>query len=109
MKGKYLLIMVVALLLTGCSAKRTAMNDLRHFTTQLQTHGNEYTVEDWKEAAVDFKNISDRISKHEYTAEEREEIGRMKGECLASFGKSVVNKITNAASELKGLFEGLIK
>lgn len=111
MKLKYVWIILAVLTFTSCSTKMSAVKDLRHLNYELATYGDQYNLEDWKAAAADFQEINQRIRRYDYTAEQREEIGRLKGECIANFGKGVVSntitKITNAASELKGLIEGL--
>lgn len=111
MKARHLIMMLMLLTLTACSTKRSAINDLRRFNNELAVYGPEYNLEDWKAAAADFQDINQRLRRYEYNAAEREEIGRLKGECIANFGKGVasnaITKITNAASELKGLIEGL--
>lgn len=113
MKLKCIMMSLAVLVLTSCSTKMSAVNDLRHFNDRLEKHGTEYSIAEWKEAATDFREINEKLNKHrdKYTTEERQEIGRLKGESIALFGKSVassaITKITGAASELKGLIDGL--
>ncbi len=113
MKLKCVMMSLAVLVLTSCSTKMSAVNDLRHFNDRLEKHGTEYSIAEWKEAAADFREINDKINKHrdKYTTEERKEIGQLKGESIALFGKSVassaITRIAGAASELKGLIDGL--
>ncbi len=114
MKTKVILAMFCAsLLFSSCSTKTSAINDLRSLQERIEKKGETYTVEDWKEAKEKFEKINAQIEKNKdkYTAEEFEEIGRLEGLCLSSFAKSVIgnvkNKVTNAASAIKGLIDGI--
>lgn len=114
MKTKLLLVIAcVGLVFTSCSTKTSAINDLRSLQRNIEMKGETYTVEDWEKAKDKFEKINKQIEKNidKYTAEEYEEIGRLEGQCVSSFAKSVVsnvkNKVTNAASALKGLIDGI--
>lgn len=114
MKTKVLIALCcVGLSFTSCSTKTSAINDLRSLQERIEKKGENYTVEDWKEAKEKFEKINAQIEKNKdkYTAEEYEEIGRLEGLCLSSFAKSVIgnvkNKVTNAASAIKGLIDGI--
>lgn len=101
------------MLLASCATKQSAVNDLRAFQQEIDTKGMTYDLNDWKKAAQDYAKINKRIYKHynDYTAQELEEIGKINGECAASFAKgtaqNIGNKAQGAISLIKGLVEGV--
>ncbi|MCR5312369.1 MAG: hypothetical protein K6E54_01735 [Bacteroidaceae bacterium] len=112
MKVKVLFtILVAGLCLASCSTKSSAVSDLRSLSNDIQENGSTYTVEEWKAVKNKFEKVSEKINKYEYTAEEYEEIGELKGKCVAYFAKGVVNnvtnKITNVANQIKGVVNGV--
>lgn len=112
MKKKIILgIIVLGACLSSCSTKNTAVSDLRSLSQEIATNGAEYTADEWKEVKKKYDDINAKLDKYEYTAEENVEIGRLKGQCVASFAKGVATnvkgKVVNAASQVKGIIEGI--
>lgn len=103
----------VMMLLASCATKQSAVNDLRAFQQEIDTNGMTYSLNDWKKAAQDYAKINKRIYKHydEYTPQELEEVGKLNGQCAASFAKGTAqnlgNKAQGAVSLIKGLIDGV--
>ncbi len=106
-------ISALALLLSSCSTRTSAISDLRALTSDIRNYGSEYTISDWKKVKNEFEKIQDRLSKYDYSAAERQEIGELKGQCVKYFAKGVVTnaagQIIGISSEIKGILEGLKK
>lgn len=104
-------IMFATVLLTSCSTKTTAINDLRSFANEIDKNGATYTVNDWKDAAKEYQKIDNNLKKYEYNAEQTEEISRLKGQCVGSFVRNVAtnakDKVNTAVSAAKGFVEGI--
>ena len=111
MKSIYVLLVSCAVVLSSCSTKTSAINDLRSLSTEIQENGAEYNVEQWKKAGQKYEKITNKISQYKYSVEQNREIGELKGKCAAYFAKGVVsnitNKVTNMASQLKGVIDGV--
>ena len=107
-----LLVMAVVMLLSSCSAKQIAYSDLKKITKELRYYSEDYTLSDWKEAALDFKDIASRVEHYDYSYEKRREIRRMEGECagylLKGAGTSAVRSIFNITEEIKAGVEGFL-
>lgn len=105
------LLMVVAF--SSCQTKQHAINELESFSNELRDHGEYYDVNDWKKAAQQFQKIRKNIDKHDYTAAERKEIGKLEGQCAGYFVSGVKQKLTNGilgiGGELKGILEGILE
>lgn len=107
-----LLALLAIVLLSSCSASQAAYSDLRKYTAQLRDYGQDYTLRDWKDAAIDFKNIAQRVESYNYSPEKQREIRRMEGECagylLKGAGTSVIRSVLNISEELKAGVEGFL-
>ena len=115
MKKLAILFFAGALTLTSCtSSKYAAVNSLRNFTTELGTMANNsssYNQTDWAKARAKYQNINDKISKYEYTSDERSEIGELQGRCVGYLAKgtanTVVDKVKGAVNQVTGIIEGV--
>ena len=107
-----LLVMTAVVLLSSCSSKQVAYSDLKKITHELRDYSDDYTLNDWKDAALDFKDIVARVSRYDYSAEKRREIRRMEGECagylLKGAGTSAVRSVFNITEEIKAGVEGFL-
>ena len=108
----FLLALLAIVLLSSCSAKQVAYSDLKKYTHELREYSQDYTVNDWKDAAIDFKDIASRIEKYDYSREKKREIRRMEGECagylLKGAGTSVIRSVINISEEIKAGVEGFL-
>lgn len=114
MKGKIVLMAVLAVLMLGsCATKQSAISQLERYSYELRDNAQYYSVRDWQNAVDDFKTIRKRIAKHEqdYTPQEKRHIGELEGQCakyMAQGAKQrLVNGVRNIASELNGIIEGI--
>lgn len=113
--SRYVTLLLVAMLaLTSCkSSKQAAMNDLQELTSEIKVNATEYDFKEWRKVKNRYIKIEKKLAKHEYTAEENEEIGKMKGECLGYFAKGVLtrssDKVMDAINQIQGLVDGLKK
>ena len=107
-----LLALMAIVLLSSCSAKQVAYSDLKKITHELREYSQDYTVNDWKDAAIDFKDIATRIEKYDYSREKKREIRRMEGECagylLKGAGTTVIRSVLNITDEIKAGIEGFL-
>lgn len=115
MKKTFLITLLLAVVsvftLSSCASKASAINDLRQLSEQVRDYGATYNVKDWKRTAQRYNKITDRLSKYDFTLEEMNEIGRLKGQCAGYFATGVIDnvggKVINAASLIKGFLQGV--
>lgn len=104
-------VALCATMLCSCATKGSAIRDLRSFANEIDRNGASYTVTDWKAAAVEYEKIEKKLNRYEYTAQETEEISRLKGQCVGSFVRNVADnasgKVKTAVSAVKGFIEGI--
>jgi hypothetical protein len=90
---------------------------MRKLTYEVETKGQYYDVQDWKDAYDDFRAIDDRMDVRKLTNEQAAEYGELKGRLVSKFAKcsvqSVVNSVKNyinqGAGIIKGIVDGLLK
>ena len=102
-----------ALMLTSCSTKQSAINQLESFSYELRDHSRYYDVQDWEKAGKKFVKLTKTVKKYEleYTPEELARIGRLEGECAGYMARGAKNNITDRLNgfinELKGILQGV--
>ena len=102
-----------ALMLTSCSTKQSAINQLENFSYELRDHSRYYDVQDWENAGKKFVKLTKTVKKYElkYTPEELVRIGRLEGECAGYMARGAKNNITDRLNgfinELKGILQGV--
>ncbi len=112
-KESFIVLILCTLLFVGCAtAEERRVKSLQEFTEELQQNYSKYTEEQWETAATEYETITDALQEGRYTDEERREIGRLKGQCLAIFTQYAVGmyqqKLENATNELQGVLEGFM-
>ena len=109
-KGMLLTVAMATLLMCSCATRQRAVNNLRSFQQEIEVNGAMYTIQDWKKAAKDYAKINKKIYKHysEYTPQELEEVGRLNGQCAASFAKGTSQNVTSKAQGAIGIIKGLV-
>ena len=104
---------VMALMLTSCSTKQSAINQLESFSTELRDHSRYYDVQDWEKAGKKFVDVTKKVKKSQmdYTPEELARIGKLEGECAGYMARGAKENITDRLSgfinELKGILQGV--
>ena len=92
MKRHLIPFMLIActLLLASCSSQRAAINDLASLVEKVEKNGENYTLADWDNVIQKCARIENELQKHEYSKEENEEIGTLKGRLAAIVAKDIL-------------------
>ena len=87
----FMLFIVGLLTLSSCSPKMAPVNTLRRLSTNMETKGEMYSLEDWNKAKNKYVKANQKIMKHrsEYTTAELAEIATLQAKCITGFGKGV--------------------
>ena len=113
-----LAFVVAAIAVSSCATRESAINDLQNFSYELRDNSQYYTakkwrkaVNKWKKAVNKFGKIRKNISRFDYTAAERQRIGKLEGDCARYMVKGakegVVDKVLGAGGELQGILDAL--
>ena len=106
-----LTFIVATLSVSSCATRESAVNDLEKFSYELRDNSQYYTVKKWKKAVNKFGKIRKNISRFDYTAAERQRIGKLEGDCARYMVKGakegVVDKVLGAGGELQGILDAL--
>ena len=108
-----LLSMVFGLMLTSCSTKQSAINQLENFSYELRDNSRYYDMHDWEKAGEKFVKITKKVKKHEmdYTPAEKAKIGRLEGECVGYMTRGAKDNISDRLrgiyNEIKGIIDGV--
>ena len=98
----FLLVAVLALSLASCAKMQAKhqMHSLESLIEKVEKHGDSFTQQDWAEVRQEYDEICTKMNQCEYTDEELQEIGRLKGRFYAACAKKAFG---NAGGLLNGL------
>ncbi len=87
----FMLFIVGLLTLSSCSPKMAPVNTLRRLSTNMETKGEMYSLQDWNKAKNKYVKANQKILKHrsDYTTAELAEIATLQAKCITGFGKGV--------------------
>ena len=98
----FLLVAVLALSMASCT-KWQAQHQIRaleSLTERVEKKGDSFTKQDWTEVSQEYDEICAKMNQYEYTDEQMQEIGRLKGRYYAAYAKQMLN---SAGSIFNGL------
>ena len=90
---KYLMLFMVVLLMASCSAERRGISHMRTLTNHIEREGASYSVDEWKDAYQEFRDIDNSIDKSKLSPEQRKEYTELQARCVKSFAKSSVSAV----------------
>ena len=100
----FLLVVGLIFTITSC-AKMQAKHQIRSLeslTEKVEKKGDLFTRQDWTEVSREYDEICTKMNQCEYTNEQLQEIGRLKGRFYAACTKKAFN---SAGGLLNGLFQ----
>lgn len=104
-----IILAVLVCLAISCSSYSPA-KELSHIANDLEYNSENYTIEDWENIILQYKSVLESMADYECSDEERLEIGRQQGRCLAyltkGYAKIAAKKSASFLNQLKGVVEG---
>lgn len=104
-----IILAVFACLAISCSSYSPA-KELSYIADDLECNSENYTTEDWENVIQQYKSVLESMADYECSDEERLEIGRQQGRCLAyltkGYAKIAAKKSASFLNQLKGVVEG---
>lgn len=102
----FLLVAVLALSMASCAKMQAKhqMHALESLTERVEKKGDSFTKQDWTEVSQEYDEICAKMNECEYTQEQMQEIGRLKGRFYAACTKKAIN---NAGGLLNGLMNSV--
>ena len=107
-------LFLCSLMMVACATREERqIKSLQRFTVELKTNSDRYTDEQWQQAINEYEQITESLKVGRYTDEERREIGKLKGQCLAIFAQYAIGayerELQGATNELEGALEGFLE
>lgn len=112
---KLLLIVLIFFCFYSCKDKETPIGELEEISIDLKNNSNTYNEEDWLTVTNKLNEVENELEKYkpEYTDEELEKIGYLKGVCatylfkqnLKTTSKQIHDAIIMLKGSLNGVFE----
>lgn len=106
-------LFLCSLMMVACATREERqIKSLQRFTVELKTNSERYTDEQWQQSISEFERITESLKSGRYTDEERREIGKLKGQCLAVYAQYALGayerELKGATNELEGTLEGFL-
>lgn len=103
-------MLMLLVCMTSCSDRLTPINKLRRLADDIRLKGPNYGMYDWERAKERYVRINNGLNKYEYTDEEWNEIGLLKGKCMGYFIRGVFESTEKKAKKgHAGQLEGILK
>lgn len=109
---KMVVLLMLAALLISCSTERRALGQMRTLTHNIETRGQYYDNDDWRDAYAQYKRIDDKMDVKKLNDEQQKEYGELQARCITSFAKckveSVVDSLRSYINQGAGFLKGLM-
>lgn len=106
---KYFSLIMLAVMLSSCSAERRALGQMRSLTTNIERHGEDYSIDEWKDAYLEFKEIDDKLDKTKLSPKQQQEYTQLQGRCIRTFAKSSVQNVKDGIATYLKEGIGIVK
>lgn len=93
----------------SCDSRKSAIDDLKSLVNNVEVNYDSFTQEDWDNISLSYSAIEEELQKHEYTDEELDEIGRLKGKYLGLQTKHTIENIEKRATDFGKQLDGVIE
>ena len=81
-------ILLVLVLMCSCDQKKSTISEYRDFAKELKANSEQYSEEDWEDAAT-FEKLEAKTEKCKFSAKEKRQLNKLRGQCAAYIVKSV--------------------
>lgn len=114
---KSVLLLLLVVVMASCSSEQRALSHMRSLTAQIEKKGQDYSIEEWKDAYYEFKEIDDSVNKDKFSPKQKQEYTELQARCVKSFAKSSVKAVKDGISTyikegidiVKGVIDGILE
>lgn len=113
----FLLVVVLTFTVSSCAKwqAKHQIHSLESLTEKVEKKGDSFTKQDWAEVSEEYDEICAKINQCDYTDEQLQEIGRLKGRYYAACTKHAFNAaggllnsfLQQAEGAIDGFMEGI--
>lgn len=103
-------ILFVLVLMCSCNQERSTISEYRDYAKELKTKSEEYTEDDWEDAAETFEKLEKKANQCKFSAKEKKQLNKLRGQCAAYIFKSVSkqakHQMEDAMEQISDMAEG---
>lgn len=107
------ILALCVIILTACNKEQRAIEKLSDFVEEVAKNAPEYSDEDWTKKDAEYEALLNEISKYNYSSEDCNRIGELKGRYSGIKAKNSVRnlfkEVDKATEEIKGVIKGFTK
>lgn len=114
----FFLAAILGLATTSCAKMQAKhqISRLESLVERVEKQGNDLSRQQWSQVKAEYDEICAKMKQYEYTAEQLQEIGRLKGRFYAACTKNALNAaggwfndfIEQAGGVINGFLDGLV-
>lgn len=103
-------IILLCALVCACNREQSALSEYRDFAKELKENSSDYSEEDWQRTAKTYEKLEQKVEKCEFSAKQKKELNRLRGQCAAYFMKSITRQakyqMQDAMEQFSDMAEG---
>lgn len=107
--GILIAVLMASFMVACATPEEKSMRSLQELYEDMELNHENYTIEDWEKAQVEFEVITAQMKLHNYTDEQLREIGKLKGKCSAYLTKGLFKRAEKGFIEFGGILEGYLE
>jgi hypothetical protein len=109
MKRLVVIFFALTIAMGACIRNQDPETALSQLNDELKANCENYTQEDWENAAERYSAIEEEVDGYGYTKEELVEIGRLEGRINAYFVKYAIDQGKNQMYRGAGMIKGMME
>ncbi len=93
----------------ACESPHSSIRDLEKLVAKVEKNYKSYSEKDWEKIEKQFSEIKNKIEEYEFSQEELERIGYLKGRMAGYMAKIKIKKLGEGVKEATKVFESSVE
>lgn len=86
---RFIYFILMLILVCSCTREGSALSEYRSLAKELKVNSTDYTQEDWERAIKKYEKLEEKISRCNFSKQEKKELNRLRGQCAAYMLKAI--------------------
>lgn len=106
MKSASVTSLLLLILLCSCNPTKSTIAKYHNLVNELKNNSAEYTEADWESVAKRYETLEDRALQCRFSTEERKELNRLRGQCVAYMLKGAIYQMGDVMEQVSDMTDG---
>ena len=86
---RFIYFILMLILVCSCTREGSALSEYRSLAKELKVNSTDYTQEDGERAIKKYEKLEEKISRCNFSKQEKKELNRLRGQCAAYMLKAI--------------------